>query len=142
MVEHFVETECNRIGTYSLYIYHWFQINKAEKIESYIHTGIAKAISSRCKCEFPVTFIRSGIFQCWNTPNEVTYRSVIVSPGRHKPTQLLQFLAEWVDSKPVLQVEKFGLWVSTECPVKISSLGLSDPHCPSFRPHTRNSTTT
>ena len=143
MVEHFVETECNSIQDICiLYLYHWFQLNKAEKVESYIHTGIAKAISSRCKCKFPVTFIRSGIFHCWNTPDEVTYRSVMVSPGRHKATQLLHFLEEWVDTKPVLQVEKFGLWVSTECPVKISSLGLSDPHCRSFRFHARNSTTT
>ena len=118
------------------------QTDETQKIELYIHTGIAEAISGRCKCDFPVAFIRSGIFQCWNTPDEVTYRSVMVSPGGHKPTQLLQFLAEWVGTKPVLQVGKFGLWVSTECPVKISSLGLSDPQCPSFRPLARNSTTT
>ena len=123
-------------------MYQYFQTDKAEEIDSFIRTGIAKAISGRCKCEFPATFIRYGIFHCWNTPDEVTYRSVIVSPGRHKPTQLLQFLAEWVGTKPVLQVGKFGLWVSTECPVKISSLGLSDPQCPSFRPLARNSTTT
>ena len=66
----------------------------------------------------------------------------MVSPGGYKPTQLLQFLAEWVDTKPVLQVGKFGLWVSTECQVKISSLGLSDPQCSSFRPLARNSSTT
>ena len=77
-------------------MYHYFQTDETEKIELYIHTGIAKAISGHCKCEFPVSFIRSGIFQCWNTPDEVTYRSVMVSPGGHKPTQLLQFLAEWV----------------------------------------------
>ena len=123
-------------------MYHYFQTDETEKIESYIHTGIAKAISGRCKCDFPVAFIRSGIFQCWNTPDEVTYRSVMVSPGGHEPTQLLQFLAEWVGTKPVLQVGKFGLWVSTECPVKISSLDLSDPQCSSFRPLARNSTTT
>ena len=118
------------------------QTDETQKIELYIHTGIAEAISGTCKCDFPVAFIRSGIFQCWNTPDEVTYRSVMVSPGGHKPTQLLQFLAEWVGTKPVLQVGKFGLWVSTECPVKISSLDLSDPQCSSFRPLARNSTTT
>ena len=123
-------------------MYHYFQTDEAQKIESYIHTGIAKAISGRCKCDFPVAFIRSGIFQCWNTPDEVTYRSMMVSSGRHKPTQLLQFLAEWVGTKPVLQVGKFGLWVSTECPVKISSVGLSNPQCSSFRPLARNSSTT
>ena len=123
-------------------MHHYFQTDETQKIELYIHTGIAEAISGHCKCDFPVSFIRSGIFQCWNTPGEVTYRSVMVSPGGHKPTQLLQFLAEWVGTKPVLQVGKFGLWVSTECPVKISSLGLSDPQCSSFRPLARNSTTT
>ena len=100
-------------------------------MESYIQTGIVEAISDRCNCEFQATFIRSGIFHCWNTPDEVTYRSVIVGTGRHNTTKLLRFLEEWVNSEPVLQVEKFGLRVSTKCPVQISSL--SAPQCPSFR---------
>ena len=111
--------------------FYFLQTNKADKIESYIHIGIAKIISDRCKCEFPTTFIRSGIFQCWNAPDEVTYRSVIVGMGHHNATELLRSLEEWVNSEPVLQVEKLGLWVSTKCPVQISSL--SDPQCPSFR---------
>ena len=111
--------------------FYFLQTNKANKIESYIHIGIAKIISDRCKCEFTVTFIRSGIFHCWNAPNEVTYRSVIVGMGHHNATELLESLKEWVNSEPVLQVEKLGLWVSTNCPVQISSL--SDPQCPSFR---------
>ena len=49
----------------------------------------------------------------------------------HNATELLRSLEEWVNSEPVLQVEKLGLWVSTKCPVQISSL--SDPQCPSFR---------
>ena len=114
--------------TVPLYV---LQTNKAEKMESYIHIGIAKIISDRCNCEFQATFIRSGIFHCWNTPDEVTYRSVIVGTGHHNATKLLRFLEEWVNSKPVLQVEKLGLWLSTKCPVKISSL--SAPQCPSFR---------
>ena len=49
------------------------QTNKVEKTKSYIRSGISKAISGRCNCEFPVAFIRSGIFQCWNVPDEITY---------------------------------------------------------------------
>ena len=56
---------------------------------------------------------------------------VIVGTGHHNATKLLRFLEEWVNSEPVLQVEKLGLWFSTKCPVKISSL--SAPQCPSFR---------
>ena len=56
-------------------------------------------------------------------------------------TKLLDFLESWVKSKPVLQVEKFGLWVSTEFPVRICSLGLSDPQCPSIAPPSGESTT-
>ena len=51
--------------------------------------------------------------------------------GHHNATELLRFLEEWVNSEPVLQVEKFGLQVSTKCSVQISSL--SAPQCPSFR---------
>ena len=107
------------------------QTDKAEKIEYYIHTGITKAISCHCNFEFPATFIRSGIFLCWNAQDEVTYRSVIVGTEDQSATELLDFLENWVKSKPVLQVEKFGLWVSSEYPVRITSLGLSNPQCPS-----------
>ena len=116
------------------------QTNNVEKTKSYIRSGIAKAISGCCNCEFPVAFIRSGIFQCWNAPDEVTYRSVIVGTEDLTATKLLGFLEKWVNSKPVLQVENFGLWLSTKCPVKISSF--SDPQCPSFRqPPAGDSTT-
>ena len=100
-------------------------------MESYIHTEIVEAISGGCNCEFQTAFIRSGIFQCWNAQDRVTYRSMIVGTGHHNVTELLRSLEEWVNSEPVLQVEKLGLWVSTKCPVQISSL--SDPQCPSFR---------
>ena len=51
--------------------------------------------------------------------------------GRNKQTQLLQLLEECVQSKPVLQVEKFGLWVSQNVQSRyVSSLGLSEPRCP------------
>ena len=109
----------------------FLQTNKVEKTISYIHSGIAKVISGRCNCTFPVEFIRTGIFQCWNAPDEVTYRSVMVGTEDHTTTKLLKLLEKWVNSKPVLQVENFGLWLSTNCPVKIASF--SDPQCPSFR---------
>ena len=112
------------------------QTNHAEKIESSIHTEIVEAISG----EFPVAFIRSGIFQCWNTLNEVTYRSVIVGTEHHNATELLRSLEEWVNSEPVLQVEKLGLWVSTKCPVQI--LSLSDPQCSSFKQPSPGDSTT
>ena len=49
----------------------------------------------------------------------------------HNATELLRSLEEWVNSEPVLQVEKLVFWVRTKCPVQIPSL--SDPQCPSFR---------
>ena len=58
----------------------------------------------------------------------------------HNTTELLRSLNEWVNSEPVLQVEKLGLWVSTKCPVQISSL--SDPQCPSFRQASHGGSTT
>ena len=109
-------------------------------MESYIHTEIVEAISGGCNCEFPAAFIRSGIFQCWNAQDRVTYRSVIVGMEHHNATELLRALEEWVNSEPVLQVEKLGLWVSTKCPVQISSL--SDPQCPSFRQASPGDSTT
>ena len=116
------------------------QNDHAEKIELYIHTEIVEAISSGCNCEFPVTFIRSGIFQCWNAPDEVTYRGVIVGTKHHNATELLRSLEEWVNSEPVLQVKKLGLWLSTKCPVQI--LSLSDPQCSSFRQASPGDSTT
>ena len=51
--------------------------------------------------------------------------------GHHNATKLLRFLEEWVNSKPVLLVENFGLWVSSKCHVRI--LSLRDPQCSSYR---------
>jgi len=91
---------------------------------SYIHSRIAKAISYQCNCSFPVEFIRDGFFRCWNAPDEFTYRSAIVGTEAHNATELVQFLEEWVNSEPALQVGRFELWVDTKCPVLISSLKL------------------
>ena len=71
------------------------------------------------------------IFQCWNALDEITYRSVIMGTEHNNATELLGFVEEWVNSEPVLQVEKLGLWLSTKCPVQISSL--SDPQCPQLQ---------
>ena len=40
----------------------------------------------------------------------------------HNATKLVQFLEEWVNSEPALQVDHFELWIDTKCPVPISSL--------------------
>ena len=91
-------------------------------IRSFIHSGIAKAISYHCNCSFPVEYIRDGLFRCWNAPDEFTYRSAIVGTVAHNATELVQFLEEWVNSQPALQVDHFELWIDTKCPVPISSL--------------------
>ena len=128
------------MSQFSYILFHSLQADKAQKFRSYIHDGIAEALLDHCNCEFTLAFIRSGIFHCWNAQDEVTYRSVIVGTGHHNATELLEFLEEWVNSKPVLQVEDFGLWLSTKCPVQIPSL--SDPQCSSFRqPPAGDSTT-
>ena len=39
----------------------------------------------------------------------------------HNATELVQFLEEWVNSQPALQVDHFELWIDMKCPVPISS---------------------
>ena len=89
-----------------------------------MHSGIAKAISYHCNCSFPVEFIRDGLFRCWKATDEFAYRSAIVGTEAHNATELVQFLEEWVNSEPALQVDRFELWVDTQCPVQIPSLKL------------------
>ena len=91
-------------------------------IRSYVHNGIAEAISYHCNCSFQVSFIRKGLFRCWNAPDEFTYRSAIVGTEAHNATELVQFLEELVHTESALQVDQFELWVDTKCPVPISSL--------------------
>ena len=100
------------------------QADKVEKIRSYVHRGIAKAISYQCNCSFSAEFIRNGLFRCWNALNEFTYRSTIVGTKVHNATELVGFLEQWVNSEPALQMGQFELWVGTRCPVPISSLKL------------------
>ena len=100
------------------------QVERALKIESYIHSEVTQAISEHCNCSFSMEFIRNGVFRCWNASNEVTYRSTIVGTKANNATQLVQFLQKWVNSEPVLLVEIFELWVDTKCPVRLSSFKL------------------
>jgi len=71
-----------------------------------------------------VNFIRKGLFRCWKAPDEFTYRSAIVGTEAHNATELVEFLEEWVNSEPTLQVDQFELWVDTQCPVPVPSLKL------------------
>ena len=102
----------------------YIQADKVEEIRSYVHSGIAKAISYQCNCSFSAKFIRNGLFRCWNALNEFTYRSIIVGIKGHNATELVGLLQQSVYSDPTLQVDQFELWVGTRCPVAISSLKL------------------
>ena len=108
----------------TLIFYFCVQADKVEEIRSYVHSGIAKAISYQCNCSFSAEFIRNGLFHCWNALNEFTYRSTIVGMKGHNATELVGLLQQWVYSEPTLQVDQFELWVSTRCPVALSSLKL------------------
>ena len=119
-----VPVDCGSSDTYSVHLLSCAQADKVEKIRSYIHRGIAKAISYQCNCSFSAEFIRNGLFRCWNALNEFTYRSTIVGTKAHNATELVGFLEQWVNSEPALQVDQFELWVGTRCPVPISSLKL------------------
>ena len=48
--------------------------------------------------------------------NEFAYRSAIVGTKNRNATELVEFLEEWVNSEPTLQVDQFELWVDTRCP--------------------------
>ena len=112
------------ISHYSTPLLFCVQADKVEKIRSYVHSGIAKAISYQCNCSFSAEFIRNGLFRCWNALNEFTYRSTIVGIKGHNATELVGLLQQWVYSEPTLQVDQFELWVGTRCPVAVSSLKL------------------
>ena len=100
------------------------------KMEEAIHNGIVKAVSRLCNCTFSVDFIRSGVFRCWNSPTEVTYRSAIVSTDTYYASDIVGYIEKWVESKPalLLHLEKLELKVETKCPVRLTLM--SDPECP------------
>ena len=114
------------VGLQSSHLFYlvYIQADKVEEIRSYVHSGIAKAISYQCNCSFSAKFIRNGLFRCWNALNEFTYRSIIVGMKGHNATKLVGLLQQSVYSDPTLQVDQFELWVGTRCPVAISSLKL------------------
>ena len=122
----------NGICYYSFSTIAWFQVNE---VELYIHTGIAKAISNWCKCKFPWHSSDLGsssvgtLLMKWPTGFRLE---------KNKQTLLLQLLEECTESKPVLQVEKFGLWISQND--IISRPEWTPLSWASFRFHARNST--
>ncbi len=89
-------------------------------------------ISARCNCNFTETALHNGLFTCWNSPSEVTYRATIV--GTFNTSQLVGYIEEWVMAKrPFVKIGRVGLRVYQNCPVRIVSLE-DDPECPDAVP--------
>ena len=92
-----------------------------------ISKQITNVISAHSNCSVCKYFLQSGLFTCWNTPNEVTYRSKIVS-NTANTSKLVDYIQDWVNSeRPFVQIGDFGLKVYKDCPVSISSM--NEPDC-------------
>ena len=89
-----------------------------------ISQKIATVISSHCNCSVPEDFLKDGIFRCWNSRNEVTYRNTIITPANIK---VAEYIEDWVKSEQPLEVDGFHVKVYKDCPVHIYSM--SDPEC-------------
>ena len=96
----------------------------------YIHTAIVAAVAKQKVESFESSFLLDGFFRCWHSPTEVTYRSSILGTGdTYNASQLVAFLQDWVDSRPVVRMEEFELQVlGGGCPVALSSLSALE--CP------------
>ncbi len=74
---------------------------------------------------FSSSLLREGVFRCWGSQSEVTYRSTIASSPY--TNLLVEHLSEWVRAGPIVQVGDFHLGVNKDCPTCISSM--KDPEC-------------
>ena len=106
------------------------QAERTASIKTAITSAISTVISSRCNCSFSESIVQDGLFSCWNSPTEVTYRSTIVSTDN--ASMLVGYIEDWVRSEqPFLRVGDFRLQLYQDCPVHISSM--SAPECVSAK---------
>ena len=86
--------------------------------------ALSEAISELCNCSFPSKFLRTGKFRCWNSPNEVTYRSSVVGVTTHNSSQIIGHVESWVRSEvAVVDLGQVSVEVlSGECSVGLSNL--------------------
>ena len=99
-------------------------MEKAKRFQLAVRQKIASVLSASCACNFPLYLIDDGVFSCRTFHNFVVYRSKISGLFA---SDMIQYLSEWVEGNPALQVDWLLLNIHSSCPVRIDSIG--DPDC-------------
>ena len=106
------------------------KIEKTGHIEAQVQSHIIRIIRERCTdCyEFTETYLRQGIFLCYDNPTTVTYRSTLVTPYSTKnATHLVGIIQTWVSTSPFLTLDSLLVKVNADCTTSVASLG--DDEC-------------
>ena len=101
-------------------------------MEHVIRMEVATVIRRRCRCSFPLEYLRIGKLSCRSTFQQivwVTYRSIVVALPSLSVTSLdlVQHIQAWVASNTTLCADPFILDVNPSCRVGVASLG--EPEC-------------
>ena len=102
----------------------FLQVEKAKRFRLAIRQKIASVLSTSCACNFSLHLIDDGVFSCRTFHNFVVYRSKISGLFA---SRMIQYLSEWVEMNPTLQVDWLLLNIHSSCSVRIDSI--DDPDC-------------
>lgn len=100
------------------------QVEKAKRFQLAVRQKIASVLSTFCACNFSLHLIDDGVFSCRTSHNFVVYRSKISGLFA---SDMVQYLSEWVEMNPTLQVDWLLLNIHSSCSVRIDSI--DDPDC-------------
>ena len=106
---------------------HILQPDQVSSHQIHIKNAIIEALEFRCQCKIPRSNLLEGKFSCRSSNSHATYRNILIGTYNTNATELLNFLQDWVDIGPTVEVDWYYVDIDSSCPVRISSL--REPEC-------------
>ena len=100
----------------------------ASKIEAVV-VEIVSAVNVQCRtqCRFTSEQIQNAGFRCIENDNIVVFRGELLPTQRNSPSELRDYVQDWVRTAPQFLVQNLFLKVDPLCPTAIETL--RDPAC-------------
>ena len=88
-----------------------------------ISNSISGAISQRCLCQYPSSFIVNGRLFCGENKNDVIFQSHFLTTDLKTPEEIRNLTQQWVLTKPLVRINNKMYQFDPYCSVAVEELG-------------------
>ena len=92
-----------------------------------VTTTVQESAENICQCGFSLQHISDSAFECFSSPDEVTFRARLQGTAQASSSQLVNYIEQWSTTDVTIAVQGLRLRVDSSCSIAISSF--SDPEC-------------